>query len=110
MVNLATNSVANSLPGDRISIGSRVEGGTAVLWVEDEGRGIDPVELESVFEPFRRGRGARYEGSGLGLAIVAAIAAAHGGRATIESEPGRGTRVAIRIPVEGPGTDTEEER
>jgi signal transduction histidine kinase len=110
MVNLASNSVANSLPGDRISIGSRVEGDAAVLWVEDEGRGIDPTERESIFEPFRRGRGARYEGSGLGLAIVAAIATAHGGRAEIESEVGRGTRVVLRFPVEGPGTDSEEER
>lgn len=110
MVNLATNSVANSLPGDRISIGSRIDGRTAVLWVEDEGRGIDPVEHESVFEPFRRGRGTRYEGSGLGLAIVAAIAAAHGGHAEIDSEPGRGTRVALRFPVDGPGKGSEEER
>jgi two-component system OmpR family sensor kinase len=109
LVNLAGNSVANSLPGDRISIGSRIAGREAVLWVEDEGRGIDPAEHEAIFEPFRRGRGARYEGSGLGLPIVAAIAGAHGGTVEIESELDRGTRVTLRLPVEGPGTSTDEE-
>ena len=108
LVNLAGNSVANTLPGDRISIGSRIDGREAMLWVEDEGRGIDPDEHEAVFEPFRRGRGARYEGSGLGLPIVAAIAGAHGGTVEIESELERGTKVTLRLPVEGPGTDAEE--
>jgi signal transduction histidine kinase len=55
-----------------------------------------------VLEPFRRGRGARYEGSGLGLPIVAAIAAAHGGRVDVESELGEGTRVTLILPVDGP--------
>jgi two-component system, OmpR family, sensor kinase len=41
-------------------------------------------------------------GSGLGLSIVQAIAAAHGGRATLESWPGRGTRVRIWLPVRTP--------
>ena len=109
LVNLASNAVANSVPGERISIGSRVVGDEATLWVEDEGRGIDPAEHERILEPFRRGRGARYEGSGLGLPIVAAIAAAHGGRVEIDSELERGTTVTLRLPVEGPPS-TEEER
>ena len=109
LVNLASNSVANSLPGDRISIGSRIAGREAVLWVEDEGRGIDPAEHDAILEPFRRGRGARYEGSGLGLPIVAAIASAHGGTVEIESELERGTRVTLRLPVEGPETGNDEE-
>ena len=107
LVNLAGNSVANSLPGDRIAIGSRVAGAEARIWVEDDGRGIDPAEHDAVFEPFRRGRGARYEGSGLGLPIVAAIAAAHGGRVEIESELGAGTRVTLILPVEGPAKEED---
>jgi signal transduction histidine kinase len=102
LVNLATNAVANSLPGTRITVGSSVAGTEARVWVEDEGGGIDATELDAVLEPFRRGRGARYEGSGLGLPIVAAIAAAHGGRVDVESELGEGTRVTLVLPVDGP--------
>lgn len=47
----------------------------------------------------RPGRADSSSGSGLGLSIVAAIAAAHGGRAMLESAPGRGTRVAVWLPV-----------
>lgn len=109
VVNLVSNSVANSLPGDAITIGSRIDGSDAVIWVEDEGRGIDPAEQAIVLEPFRRGRGARYEGSGLGLPIVAAIAAAHGGTVGVSGELGRGTTVTLRLPVEGPDASTETE-
>jgi signal transduction histidine kinase len=107
LVNLAGNSVANSLPGERITIGSSVSGAEARIWVEDEGRGIDPAEHAAVFEPFRRGRGARYEGSGLGLPIVAAIATAHGGRTEISSELGEGTTVTLVLPVDGPSMEED---
>ena len=109
MINLVGNAVSNSVPGDAIAIGSRIDGARRRIWVRDEGRGIDPAEQDTVLEPFRRGRGARYEGSGLGLPIVAAIAAAHGGPIEIDSELGEGTTVTLTLPVEGPGKRTESE-
>lgn len=102
VVNLAGNAVAATTPADTIEIGSRIEGSDALLWVGDDGLGIDPREREELLKPFRRGRGARYEGSGLGLAIVSAIAAAHGGSASIEGDVGVGTTVTLRLPIEGP--------
>lgn len=109
VMNLASNAVASSLPGDEISIGARTTGSDALVWVADTGRGIDPAEQVTILEPFRRGRGARYEGSGLGLSIVAAIAAAHGGSMEIESELGTGTTVTLRLPVEGPSIEVDGE-
>lgn len=109
VMNLASNAVANSLPNDEISIGARTTGSEALIWVADTGRGIDPSEQATILEPFRRGRGARYEGSGLGLSIVAAIAAAHGGTLEIESELGAGTTVTLRLPVEGPPIEVDDE-
>ena len=63
-----------------------------------------PRTQERIFERFGRahtGRGE--EGSGLGLAIVAAIAQAHGGVATVESEYGHGATFLIRIPLQSAG-------
>ena len=61
-----------------------------VVWVEDEGRGIAPGEVENVFLPFYRA-GERVKGStGLGLSIVKGIVEAHGGRCWARSQ-GEGT-------------------
>ena len=109
VMNLCSNAVANSFDGDSIKIGSRIDGRLASIWVRDHGRGIDADEQSSVLEPFRRGRGARYEGSGLGLPIVAAIASAHGGTIAIDSELGVGTIVTLTLPVEGPGNEPRAE-
>ena len=112
LINLLGNSVSSTMQGESIAIGSRIEGSQALIWVRDEGRGIDPAERDTVLEPFRRGRGARYEGSGLGLPIVAAIAGAHGGSLSIDSELDRGTTVDLED--SGRGTEqtpeSEEER
>lgn len=72
----------------------------AEVWIEvgDRGEGMSEEVLEHALEPFfttRRGRG----GSGLGLALTREAVEGRGGRVEIESKPGRGTRVRIRLPV-----------
>ena len=70
--------------------------------VEDRGIGIDADDRRHVFEPFYRGREAvaqQIQGSGLGLNLVLRIAAAHGGRVTLSSEPGKGSTFALSLPA-----------
>lgn len=74
------------------------------LVVSDTGVGIAPKDQERLFEQFFRAAEARasaIRGIGLGLAIVKAIVDAHGGEVALESEPGRGTTVTVRIPRDG---------
>jgi len=108
---LAANAVKFSEPGSAIRLGSVVVGSVFRLWVEDEGRGIATEDLARIFERFERAGSRGVEGSGLGLAIVSAIAAAHGGRMDVSSEPGVGSNFAVEIPVDlgHPGTADEGE-
>jgi signal transduction histidine kinase len=72
---------------------------TMVMEVADSGPGMTPDEAARAFDRFHHASGG--DGSGLGLAIVAAIAAAHGGRARLRSSPGAGTVVRIELPRGG---------
>ncbi len=68
--------------------------------VTDHGPGLDPGELERVFERFYRGRGAQQAapGTGMGLAITRGLLNAIGGRVWAENAPGAGARFSIQIP------------
>jgi signal transduction histidine kinase len=69
------------------------------LAVQDEGVGINAVDLPHIFEPFYRSAKARRRpGVGLGLAVVERIAAVMHGTVRAESEAGRGSRFVIRLP------------
>jgi two-component system, OmpR family, sensor kinase len=98
--NLVVNALTHSAEGP-VHVGVGVFEGRAVLTVHDEGPGIDPADLPSIFEPFYRSDRSRARssgGAGLGLAIVAAIVRAHGGTVTVE--PGQGATFVVEIPVE----------
>lgn len=102
---LASNAVRYSEEGTRVQLGSAVEGRTLRLWVRDQGIGVAPEDRERIFERFGRGASTRQEGSGLGLTIVSAIAAAHGGRVSLESVEGTGSVFTMEIPLRTPPTD-----
>lgn len=89
---------------------ARPRGATLTLEVADEGIGIPLEELPQVFERHFRGEAARRhraDGMGLGLAIAQALAAAHGGQLTLHSEPGRGTRARLQLPLHDEALDGE---
>jgi two-component system OmpR family sensor kinase len=92
---LVENALHATAGGGRVTVGARVEGGTAVLEVADTGAGIAPEDRERIFERFARC--SERPGTGLGLPIVRAIAAAHGGRVDVDSEPGAGSRFTLRL-------------
>ena len=102
VTNLVDNAAKWSPPGATVEV--VVEAGPPVrLSVRDRGAGIEPGDLAHVFDRFYRGRTAGgVAGSGLGLAIVRRIVDVHGGSVSIESTPGRGTRVEVVLPAAGP--------
>jgi signal transduction histidine kinase len=96
---LAENAVAYSTPGLPIHLSASERGGIVTVAIRDEGPGVAPEDLERIFEPFVRGRGAEVStGSGLGLALVRRIAAGHGGSACAVPAGG-GTSFELRLPV-----------
>jgi signal transduction histidine kinase len=100
ILNLAQNALHHTGPGDRISLGSAIEGSRVRFWVEDTGPGVPADQASRIFDRFTRGPDAarRYRGAGLGLAIVRGIAEAHGG--TVELDSGAsGARFSIVIPM-----------
>ncbi len=77
-----------------------LEGGYAVLHIDDRGPGVPPDQRERIFEPFYRLPGAseREGGVGLGLALVRQIAARHGGSVACDNREGGGARFTLRLP------------
>lgn len=101
LANLIINAVTYSPAGEEVVIGTPADsGGTEwlVLEVADHGPGVPVDEREVIFEPFRRGAGARGAGAGLGLATVHGAVAAHAGRVDIADRPGGGAIFRIQLP------------
>jgi len=70
-----------------------------LISVTDSGPGIPQADRERIWERLYRGDRSRSErGLGLGLSLVRAIVHAHGGTATVESEPGKGACFSVRLP------------
>jgi signal transduction histidine kinase len=96
--NLATNGLRAMPRGGRLGLAAWLQpgGGQLVLGVEDEGVGIASEDLDGIFQPFR---GGFERGTGLGLAIVHRIVSDHEGEVQVESTPGKGTSVRVRLPL-----------
>ena len=96
------NACRYSGPGQDIAVALESDRGDAVVVVSDGGVGIAADELERVFERSYRGVRARQlapSGSGLGLALARAIVRAHHGTVELNSSPGSGTTVTVRLPL-----------
>ncbi|MGA7341270.1 MAG: ATP-binding protein [Terracidiphilus sp.] len=98
---LLENAAAYTPPGSRVTLSTRRSGERLEFSVEDNGPGIDALDLPLIFEKFYRGkRGARMrKGSGMGLAIVRAILLVHGGSIEAGNIPGSGARFRFWVPL-----------
>ncbi len=105
LYNLLSNAIKFTPDGGRIVVEGRQVGDGYELAVVDTGIGIAPEDQAAVFEEFRQvGQGAaRTEGTGLGLALTRRLVEAHGGRISVESMLGEGSRFAVVLPLLGPG-------
>jgi two-component system, OmpR family, sensor kinase len=104
--NLMTNALTHTPAGTPVTVGVATEPGWAVLSVRDQGPGLAPQDAQRVFERFYRVDSSRARsrrgGTGLGLSIVAALTAAHGGTAELDTAPGSGATFRIRLPLATP--------
>jgi len=100
LIQLVTNAVAHTAPGDLIDVGSAWRGGDVLLWVRDGGPGIAEDTQATIFDRFATfSTDGNKESTGLGLAIVRSIAEAHGGEVRLRSRPGEGTTFTLRLPL-----------
>jgi signal transduction histidine kinase len=101
--NLILNAVQASPAGGAVSVKTRAGEGTVEIAVIDRGTGIEPKQRDSIFNPFFT---TKPEGVGLGLAIVSKIVDEHGGKITVESEPGKGSVFHVVLPNTREGEKT----
>ena len=106
--NLLLNAV-QATPAERR--GDDQDAGGRTGWrrsaVIDRGSGIDPKMMKTIFNPFVT---TKPDGVGLGLAIVSKIVDEHGGRMSVESEPGKGSMFRVRLPADALSRDCMKKR
>lgn len=101
---LLANARQHTPPGTRVTVSLTTDGDDCAVRVRDDGPGIPGALLPTVFDRFTRADAGRTRahgspaGSGLGLAVATAIAGAHGGALTVQSEPGR-TEFTLGLPL-----------
>lgn len=98
--NIIINACDAMPKGGTLRVRSRFEeaGRLIVIEIADTGVGIPPEQLTKVLDPFFT---TKEKGTGLGLSVVYGVVERHGGRLAIDSAPGAGTRVTIRLPLSG---------
>jgi signal transduction histidine kinase len=97
LANLLDNAVKFSSEGSRVSVTVRKAADGVQILVEDQGPGIPLSDQERIFEPFVR-LDREKPGGGLGLAIARNLAEAQGGKLSVTSEPGKGSRFVLGLP------------
>jgi two-component system NtrC family sensor kinase len=101
-LNLVLNASQAIAHRGTIRVRTEAQNGDVMVWIEDDGSGIEADLLDRIFDPFFTTKPVG-EGTGLGLGIAHEIVRKHGGEIAIESKPGRGTVCGVRLPV---GVDT----
>lgn len=98
LINLVDNALKASEVGSLVSLGIEKENDQISIYVNDEGKGMEPEQVQKILEPFYRvdkSRSRQEGGIGLGLTICQEIIKIHRGKLLIESQPRKGTTVKI---------------
>jgi PAS domain S-box-containing protein len=104
-MNLMMNAVqAMAESGGTLTVTTRGAADHAVLEVADTGPGVPPAIQDRIWDPFFTTKPVGH-GTGLGLSVTQRVVWRHGGTIRVESEPGRGARFVVTLPVNGPGGD-----
>jgi hypothetical protein len=98
LLNLFLNARDAMPKGGWLSIGTRLQNGSAVVEVSDTGSGIPAEHLSRIYDPFFTTK-ALGKGTGLGLSITYGIVQEHGGAIACESAAGQGTRFTLTLPL-----------
>lgn len=104
-MNMVSNAIKYTKNGGRISMTAGWKDSEVWCTVKDNGIGIPQEDTAKVFDRFYRVDKARSResgGTGLGLSIAQEIVVRHGGRIDLQSRLGKGTRITVWLPVEGP--------
>jgi len=103
--NLVDNALKFTPEGGNITLRAIHDRNEIQIAVDDTGKGIPKDDVPHIFDRFYQADSARaggeHHGAGLGLAIVHEIVAAHGGRISVRSAPGRGTAFIVHLPLNG---------
>ncbi len=108
--NLIDNAIKYSPDGGWVTISAQETGQWVSVSVKDTGVGIDERDLPHILDRFYRGEQARQlepKGSGLGLSIVKEIVEAYGGKVSVDSQPGKGSRFVVHLPKGDYSSDTQ---
>jgi len=101
LLNLLSNALKFTPDGGRVAVAAKRADGAAEISVADTGIGIAAADQELIFEEFRQAQtkpGQAREGTGLGLALTRKFVEMHGGRISVESEPGKGATFTFTLP------------
>jgi two-component system OmpR family sensor kinase len=101
LANIVDNAVKFSPVGGTVTVAVTTRADGAVIAVSDSGPGVAPDDAERLFERFYRGKASRATdapGFGLGLAISRALVERHGGRISVDAQPGKGATFSVHLP------------
>ncbi|MGC9324688.1 MAG: sensor histidine kinase [Desulfomonilia bacterium] len=101
IANLITNAIKYTPEGGSVTVSARAEGDSALIRVQDTGKGFPEERIEQLFQPFEKVLGIEdreLRGVGLGLSNVRAYVKGHGGEIKVESQEGKGSAFTIHLP------------
>jgi two-component system phosphate regulon sensor histidine kinase PhoR len=108
ITNLLDNALKYSPEDSMCELGARADGDQLVFWVRDHGIGIEPEQMERIFERFYQVDSSstrRFSGAGLGLSMVHDLVQHLGGTVTVESTPDHGSTFTVNMPIQAPDAE-----